>query len=381
MKVLDGLRVLDFTRVYSGPYATLLLSDMGAEVVKVEHPSGGDDSRAFGPFIAGRSGYFETLNRGKKSLALDYRSAEGQGILRELSQDFDIVVENFRAGQMAGYGLDYASLSALKPSLIYASLSGYGQFGYDVQRGSYDIVAQAVSGMMSLTGLPDLPMKTGPALGDAISGLTLAVAILGALFRRERTGMGARIDISMQDALFAVMENALAHTSATGENLGRNGNSDAAIAPFDCFAARDQHLVIAIGNDRLWAKFVALLGDAIDCPEFASNALRVQHYERLRPLIANWCAQYPAAELLHALHKAGIPAGQVRDMAELAQDAHLEARDMLLRLSLDNQAELLVPNSPIHIEGMERPAARSAPSLGSANAEILGEYYALISAH
>jgi CoA:oxalate CoA-transferase len=377
MKVLDGLRVLDFTRVYSGPYATLLLSDMGAEVVKVEHPSGGDDSRGFGPFIGGRSGYFETLNRGKKSLAIDYRSSAGQTILRDLSRDFDILVENFRVGQMASYGLDYTSIAAMNPSIVYASLSGYGQFGIHHERGSYDIVAQAMSGLMSLTGLPELPMKTGPALGDAISGLTLAVAVLGALFRRERTGQGARIDISMQDALFAVMENALAHYSVTGENLARQGNQDGAIAPFDCFAARVQHIVLAIGNERLWAKFLALVGESINRPEFASNELRVKHYEVLRPLIAAWCLQFPAETLLQKLHAVSIPAGQVRDMAELSQDAHLEARDMLLKLSLENHQELLVPNSPIHIEGMARPSKKPAPNLGEANAEILGNCFKL----
>lgn len=376
MKVLAGVRVLDFTRVYSGPYATLLLADMGAEVVKVEHPNGGDDARAFGPFIGGRSGYFETLNRGKKSLALDYRSAEGQAILRELSQDFEIVVENFRVGQMAQYGLDYANLSAQNPRLVYASLSGYGQFGLHTQRGAYDIVIQAMSGLMSLTGLPELPLKTGPALADAIGGLTLAVAILGALFRRERHGIGARIDISMQDALFAVLENALAHYSATGENLPRHGNVDAAIAPFDCFASQDQAIVIAIGNERLWAKFVAVAGDCFNQADFASNELRVKHYARLRPMIAAWVAQSSAAQILECLHAAGIPAGQVRDMAELAQDAHLEARDMLLKLALEDGQDLLVPNSPIHIAGMERPKPQAAPHLGESNAEILGDYFA-----
>src|SRR5512140_1621135 len=209
---LDGVTVLDFTRVYSGPCATLRLSDLGADVIKIEHPNGGDDSRAFGPFIADTSGYFETLNRGKRSVAIDYRTSAGQAVLRQLSGRADVLVENFRPGQMKRYGLDYAALSVIYPRLIYVSITG---FGCDTDQGCYDIVAQATSGLMSLTGFPDQPIKAGPAIADAISGLTAANGLLAALFRRERTGQGAHVEVAMVDAVFACLENVLADFDVT----------------------------------------------------------------------------------------------------------------------------------------------------------------------
>lgn len=380
---LTGLTVLDFTRVYSGPYATLMLSDMGAEVIKVEHPDGGDDSRQFGPFIGGTSGYFETLNRGKKSVALDYRSPEGQAVLRDVVASVDVVIENFRPGQMAKYGLGYPALSAINPSLIYVSISGHGQTGASAAQGCYDVVAQAMSGLMSLTGLPELPIKTGPAIADAISGLTAAVALLGALWRRERTGEGAYIDIAMVESVFACLENALAVTSATGNAPVRNANADPVIAPFDVYPTRDGWVAIGVGNDRLWQSFAALL-DA-DCageglhlagnPRFATNADRVQNYDALlRPIIARWCEEQESASLVKRLHGAGIPAGAVRTMEELARDPQLELRGMLAAIPLDEGETLIVPGSPIHVAGVEKPLIRRAPRLGEHTAGILSRF-------
>ena len=245
---LDGLTVLDFTRVYSGPYATLRLCDLGATVIKIEHPNGGDDSRAFGPFIAGTSGYFETLNRGKQSVAIDYRSGEGQQLLRQLAAQADVLIENFRPGHMLRYGLDCATLRLSNPRLIYVSITG---FGPEVDLGCYDIVAQAMSGLMSLTGLPDQPIKTGPAIADAISGLTAATGLLAALYQRERTGLGAYVEVAMVEAVFACLENALADFAVTRHVPVRRGNTDQVIAPFDSFCTADGWIVIGAGNDRL----------------------------------------------------------------------------------------------------------------------------------
>lgn len=370
---LDGVRVLDFTRIYSGPYTTLLLSDMGAEVVKVEHPDHGDDARLYGPLIGGTSGYFETLNRGKKSIVIDYRSLIGQDTLRRLVRGFDVVVENFRVGQMARYHLDYETLKQKNPHLIYTSISGYGQFGEKAQLGCYDIVAQAASGLMSLTGLPDLPIKTGPAIADAISGLTAAVGLLGALYRRERTGDGAYVDVAMVDSVFAVLENSLASYSATGNVPERVGNADTAIAPFDAFQAKDGWLVLAAGNDRLWGKLVSRVGKRLNRPEFTSNELRLENYAELRQVLADWIEPQEIASALSKLHDAGIPSGAIHSMDELAHDAQLEARDMLLKIPLDADNTLTVPGSPIHISGAERPSAMRAPKLGEHTAEILAE--------
>ncbi len=360
---LEGLRILDFTRVYSGPYATLLLSDMGAEVIKVEHPRYGDDSRAFGPFVGGKSGYFETVNRGKKSIAVDYRLPEGQALLRRLTANFDVLIENFRPGQMARFGLDYESLKAEYTRLIYVSISGFGQS--ESSAGCYDVVAQAMSGLMSLTGLPELPIKTGPAIADAITGLTAAVGLLGVLWGRERSGCGAYIDVAMVDSVFACLENALADYSVNGRTQPRQGNIDSAIAPFDSFQTCDGWIVIGIGNDRLWQALARQINSNLASdPRFLTNENRVANYHILRPILDVWCRAQPTEILLACLHAAGIPSGTIRSMDELACDPQLEARGMLARLELPNGENLLVPGSPIHIADVELPPIRRGPHLG-----------------
>jgi CoA:oxalate CoA-transferase len=362
---LAGVKVLDFTRVYSGPYATLLLADMGASVIKVEHPDLGDDSRTFGPFIADRSGYFETLNRGKQSIAVNYRHPAGQALLRRLIPYVDVVIENFRPGQMQRYGLSYDEVSPTYPGLIYISISGYGQFGPLAQSGCYDVVAQAVSGLMSLTGLPDLPLKTGPAIADAIAGLTAAVGLLGALYQRSRTGAGAYIDVAMVDSVFAVLENALANYSVTGKAPERQGNTDQALAPFDAYMTEDGWIVIGVGNNRLWHKLADLISPTLrEDLRFETNVGRVQHYQVLQPIIRAWCQGRSTAEALSSLHTVGIPAGEIRAIEELATDAQLEARGMLQHITYETGESLLVPGSPIHISGREHPSARRAPKLG-----------------
>lgn len=367
---LEGLRILDFTRVYSGPYATLLLSDMGAEVIKVEHPRYGDDSRAFGPFIGGTSGYFETVNRGKKSIAIDYRLPEGQTLLRQLMSHFDVVIENFRPGQMARYGLDYETLKVEYPRLIYVSISGFGQTGFAA--GCYDVVAQAMSGLMSLTGLPELPIKTGPAIADAITGLTAAVGLLGALWGRERSGQGVYVDVSMVDSVFACLENSLADYSVHGQARNRQGNIDSALAPFDSFQACDGWIVIGVGNDRLWRVLAEQINPDLSLDaRFATNEGRLANYHILRPILDRWCRQQPMEDLLACLHKAGIPSGMIRSMEELACDPQLEARGMLARLELGDSHTLLVPGSPIHMKDVEPTQITRGPHLGEHTRTVL----------
>jgi CoA:oxalate CoA-transferase len=375
---LEGLTVLDFTRVYSGPWATLLLSDLGADVVKVEHPCGGDDSRTFGPLIAGTSGYFETLNRGKKSIAVDYKTAAGQDLLRRLAEKSDVLIENFRPGQMARYHLDYSTLGASCPALVYVSISGFGQS--EASRGCYDVVAQAEGGLMGLTGLPDLPCKTGPAIADAISGLTAAVGLLAALLGRQRHGQGAYVDIAMADVLFACLENALADYDVTHQVPARQENVDHALAPFDCFRASDGWLVIGVGNDRLWHRLAGLIGNLTGDVRFATNAERVERYPLLRPIIQDWCRPQTVDAALNRLHAAGIPSGAVRSIDELACDPRLEARNMLVRLPLEDGASVLVPGTPIQIAGMEAPVYRRGPRLGEHTGEVLSACLGLSSA-
>ncbi len=370
---LEGLVVLDFTRVFSGPFTTLMLSDMGARVLKVEHPNGGDDSRQFGSLISGTSDYFETVNRGKESLAIDYRSPTGQAILRDLSRSVDVVAENFRPGQMARYGLDYVTLSQINPRLVYASISGFGQDSPYRDQGCYDIVAQAMSGLMSLTGTPDAPLKTGPSIADAISGLTATTGLLAALWSAERTGKGAHVDIAMVDAVFACLENVLSRYSIEQKIPTRTGNADTILAPFDSFKTADGWIVIGIGNDRLWGRLADLLGLQADgC--FLTNDLRVQNYPVLQPVIQQWCATQSTTQVLERLHVEGIPSGAIRNIEELSQDAHLEARGMLMQVTLADGSRLTVPGSALHISGAERPQPKRAPLLGEHTESVLREF-------
>ena len=372
---LTGLRILDFTRVYSGPLATLMLSDLGAEVIKVERPGQGDDSRSFGPLVGGTSGYFETLNRNKKSLAVDFRRPDGQRLLRRLLKDVDGLVENFRPGQMAKFGLDYGSLQDDFPDLVYVSLSGFGQDNPSAARGCYDIVAQAESGLMGLTGQPDLPMKTGPAVADALSGLTAAVGMLAALLGRERGKGGAHVDVAMVDSVFACLENSLAMYSATGQIPQRQGNSDAVLAPFDAFQAEDGWIVIATGNDAQWQALARLMGPGwIEDPRFATNQQRLAHSEALHAAIQTWCQGQASLVILDRLHQAGLPAGSVRGIDELSSDPRLEARGMLARIALADGSALLVPGSPIRLEDTGKIEYRRGPRLGEHTHVILANY-------
>lgn len=369
---LAGVTVLDFTRVYSGPCATLRLSDLGADVIKIEHPDGGDDSRAFGPFIAGTSGYFETLNRGKRSAAIDYRTPAGQALLRQLVARADVLIENFRPGHMQRYGLDYATLSAIYPRLIYVSITGFGD---DSDQGCYDIVAQAMSGLMSLTGVPDQPLKTGPAIADALSGLTAATGLLAALFRRERTGRGAHVEVAMIDAVFACLENALADFDVTQIVPARRGNTDQVIAPFDCFRTADGWIVLAAGNDRLWRALARLIDAAlIDDVRFATNARRIAQGAALQAILAAWCQSRTTQSLLTELYAAGVPAGPVRTLAELAIDPRLEARGMLASIEVADGVHLKVPGSPIRFEDAAGQAPKRGPRLGEHTRLILCDW-------
>ncbi|HSD85330.1 MAG TPA: CoA transferase [Anaerolineae bacterium] len=375
---LAGVTVLDFTRVYSGPCATLRLSDLGADVIKIEHPIGGDDSRAFGPFIAGTSGYFETLNRGKRSVAIDYRVSAGQALVQELVRQADVLIENFRPGQMKRYNLDYASFSAIQPRLIYVSITG---FGCDNPQGCYDIVAQAMSGLMSLTGFPNQPVKTGPAIADAISGLTAANGLLAALFRRERTGQGAHVEVAMIDAVFACLENALADFDVTRQVPLRCGNTDRVVAPFDCFRTTDGWIVIAAGNDRLWRSLARLIDEGLMVdPRFATNLRRVENNAALHSILAAWCQARSTQALLAELHAAGVPAGPVRNIAELAIDPRLEARGMLASVEVAEGVRLKVPGSPVHFEDVAVQPAQRGPRLGEHTRSILSDWLALSAA-
>jgi crotonobetainyl-CoA:carnitine CoA-transferase CaiB-like acyl-CoA transferase len=330
---LDGITVLDLTRVLSGPYCTMVLGDLGARVLKVEHPGRGDDTRHWGPpFVSGESTYFLSINRNKESVAVDFKTEEGRGVVHALAARADVIVENFRPGTLARVGLDAATLTARHPRLVYCSISGYGQTGPRRDEPGYDAVIQAEGGLMSITGAPDgPPYRLGVAITDIVTGLFAAQGILAALFVRERRGRGQTLDIGMLDATAALLTYQAAIRFATGQSPPRLGNRHPNIVPYETFDVADGDLVIAVGNDEIWRRFVeaidlgALAGD----PRFATNSGRVTHYEALKPELDRALGRRTRADWTERFTQARVPCGSVRDVAEVLDDPQLAARGMI----------------------------------------------------
>lgn len=375
-KALQGVRVLDVSRLLTGPYCSMLLADLGADVIKVEVPGRGDDARLFGPFVAGESGYFMTLNRNKRGITLDLRQEEGQRIFRELAATADILLENFAAGTMAKWGLDYESLQAVNPKLIYASITGFGQFGPYAQRVAFDAVAQAMGGLMSITGHPENPpTRVGTSLGDINAGLFMSTGILAALWQRERTGQGQRIDISMQDCIFAILENAVVRYTMTGHVPTRIGSSHATVAPYDVFEAKDGYVIIACANEATWKRLCEAMGQPSLSAEarFALNPQRVEHMKELYAVIAGWSSGLSLAEVLTTLEAHAVPAAPVLTMDALVNDPHLKARNMLVETQHPVAGSVVVPGNPIKLEASPDSIESAAPVLGQHTDEVLRE--------
>jgi crotonobetainyl-CoA:carnitine CoA-transferase CaiB-like acyl-CoA transferase len=357
-KPLAGLKVVELARILAGPWAGQLLADLGAEVVKVERPGTGDDTRAWGPPFAadGSAAYFHGCNRGKTSLAIDLASAAGQAEVRALAADADILIENFKVGGLAGYGLDFASLSAVNPRLIYCSITGFGQDGPYAARPGYDFIIQGMGGLMELTGDPaGEPMRAGVAVADLFTGLNATVAILAAVRGRETTGAGCHIDIALLDSQVAMLANQAMNYLISGETPRRLGNAHPNIVPYQTFAVADGHVIIAVGNDGQFRRLRALLA----LPEearFATNAQRVAAREALIALLAPPIALRRRDELLAALAAAGIPAGPINDLAQVFADPQVIARG----LRIDPGG---VPGvaSPIVIDGKRQVADTPSP--------------------
>ncbi|XVJ64552.1 MAG: CoA transferase [Sphingopyxis sp.] len=371
MKPLQGIRVVELARVLAGPWCGQLLADLGAEVVKVERPGAGDDTRAWGPpFVTGADGeplgaaYYHSCNRGKTSVAIDIATAEGQAAVRALLTDADVVIENYKVGGLAKYGLDPATLRADFPQLVVCSITGFGQTGPYAHRAGYDYIVQAMSGFMSLTGEPDgPPQKAGIAYADIFTGMYSAVAILAALRRRDVTGIGAHIDMALLDAQVAVLANQAANYLASGVVPGRMGNAHVNVVPYQVFATADGQLVIAVGNDRQYRKLCAILGapEWADDPRFASNAARLANRRDLIPLLAAKIAAWEAQPLALALEAEGVPAGPINDLGQVFADPQVIARGMRFRpagAAIDGVA------SPIVIDGERMVARAGAPVLG-----------------
>ena len=385
MKPLDGVRVLDLSRVLAGPWATQLLADLGAEVIKVEQPGQGDDTRHWGPPWHEHDGekvaaYFLAANRGKRSVAIDFSTPEGAALVQRMAESVDVVVENFKVGGLAKFGLDAATLRSANPGLIYASITGFGQEGPYAARAGYDYVIQAMGGLMSVTGLPDGadgggPVKVGVAVADLFTGMYVANAVTAALYRRAQSGEGATIDIALFDVQLAMLANQASNALVSGRDPVRHGAGHPNIVPYQPFAASDQSIIIAVGNDRQFAKLAALLGHdewATD-PRFATNAARVEAREQLVAMIGGIIVTQSADHWLQRLEQAGIPAGPINSIGQALRDPQAVARGARFSLSGGALGEVPMVGSPIRMEGKRLDALLPPPALGE-HGEILGEW-------
>lgn len=378
MTPLEGITVLDFSRVLSGPFCTMLLADMGARVIKIEHPDRGDDTRHWGPpFVGGESAYFLSVNRNKESVALDFKQPDARRAIDAMLPRADVLVENFRVGAMARAGLDYAALREKHPRLIYCSITGYGQTGPRAAEAGYDAVTQAESGLMSITG-PEggQPVRLGVAIADIIAGMYAAQGVLLAIIAKQRTGRGQLVDISMLDTAASVLTYQASAWFATGTPNTRLGNRHPSIAPYDTFATADGMLVLAVGNDDQWQRFcrVAKLQDAAADERFRTNAGRVTHRAELEPLLSPTLAGRPTAEWMRDLRDAGVPAGAVRDVGEALSDPQIDARDMIAYVDHEAQKALRLLGIPVKLSDTPGAVRTPPPKLGEHTQKVLREF-------
>ena len=378
---LDGIVVVDLTRVLSGPYCTMLLADMGARVIKIEQPGRGDDTRAWGPpFQGSESAYFLSINRNKESLTLDLKRPEGRGILDRLIERADVLVENFRPGTMARLGLAYDTLAKRRPSLVYCSISGFGQTGPRRDEPGYDAVIQGEGGLMSVTGEANgPPLRLGVAISDIVSGMFAAQGIAMALLARATTGRGQHVDIGMLDSTAALLTYQAASYFATGASPTRLGNRHPTIVPYETFAVADGDLVLAVGNDELWRSFCNAVGlSALASDErFATNRNRVVNYDILKPLLDATLRTRSRAEWIAVLNANGVPCGSVRSIGDVLDDPQIEARDMIARVEHATLGPLRTLGVPIKLSDTPAQIRSAAPVLGQHTDRILRHYLGL----
>jgi CoA:oxalate CoA-transferase len=372
---LHGIRVVDLTRVLAGPYCTMILKNLGAEIIKVEAPTG-DDSRQFGPFIDGKpekSAYFYSINCGKKSVALDLKTDGGKEILADLIRKTDVLFENFRPGTLARLGFSKEHIRELNPDIIDASASGFGQTGPDSKKAAYDSIVQALSGIISITGTEAGEMvRVGTSISDIITGCYSAIGILAALFRREKGGAGASLDIAMLDSTVSALENAIARYQVSGESPAPLGSRHPSITPFETFKTRDGEIMIAAGNDKLFAALCEVISNPglAEDNRFASNLARTENFKSLREAINSVMVTETAAHWLEKLTVRKIPCGRINTIEDLFQDKQLDARNMLT--PIQGEESFKIAGNPVKFTGEEDPIeAEAPPQLGEHNSEIL----------
>jgi len=376
-KPLAGVKILDLTRALAGPFCTLTLSDLGAEVVKVEIPERGDDARGYGPFKNERSLYFLSLNRAKKSITLNLKKDEGKKILKELIKDFDVLIENYRPGTMEKLGLGYDVLRKIKPDLIYAASSGFGRTGPDSSKPAYDLLAQARGGIMSITGWPDVPpTRVGMSTGDITAGMFTAIAINAALYHKAQTGEGQLIDVAMLDSQVAILENALARYQVEGISPTPIGNRHPTVAPFQVFKAKDDDFIIAIGNDKLWGDFCRAVGkeEWVTDNQLATNTDRINNLDLLIPLLNELFKTRKAEEWIEIIESGGVPCGPINNVEKIMQDEQIKARNMIVEVDDKIAGKILIAGNPMKMSSIqEEPSRESLPELGEHTTEILGK--------
>ena len=374
---LAGITIVDLSRILAGPYCTLLMAELGARVIKVESPPGGDDARHYGPFKNGKSAYFSSVNRGKESISLDLKSPEGRNIFERLLDKADALVENFRPGTMEKLGYGWETLHPRYPRLVYAAASGFGHTGPYSHYPAYDMVVQGLGGVMSITGHPDAPLtRVGTSIGDLGGGLFTAVALNAALLHRERSGEATKVDVALFDCQLALLENAIVRYTSTGEIPGPLGARHPSITPFEAFATADGNLIIAAGNDGLFAKLARALGrsDLANDPRYQTNPLRNQHQEALKTEIESVLRTASTDHWIEVLEAAGVPCGPVNNIAQALAHPQAAARNMLVTVEDPTIGPLRIAGNPMKLTAFADPPTRApAPDLDADRARILRE--------
>jgi len=378
MKPLEGIKVLDLSRVLAGPYCTMMLADFGANIIKIEPPEVGDDSRHFGPFVGKESAYFMSLNRNKRSITLNFKSEKEKDLFREMVKQADVVVENYRPGTMEKFGLGYEELKKINPKIIYAACSGFGHSGPYMLKPAYDIIVQAMGGIMSITG-PESgePTRVGASVGDVIAGMFTAYGVMLAMYHRERTGEGQKVDVGMLDCQLAILENAIARYETSGDVPKPLGNRHPSITPFASFTAKDGHIIVGAGNDRLWEKLCNILGcpELIADPRFNNNGNRTTNVNELMPILNNIFINKTINEWLEVLEKAELPCAPINTIDKIVNDPHIKARDMIVEVEHPVAGHLKMAGVPVKMSATPGKVEFHAPLLGQHTAEILNEFF------
>ena len=377
---LENLVVLDLCRVIAGPFCGAMLADLGATVIKIERPGKGDDARAYAPYINGESLYYSNLNRNKYGMTMDMKQEAGKEILKELVKKADILIENFRPGVMDRMGLGYEELKKINPRLIYGAVSGFGSYGRYHDRPGYDIIAQAMGGLMSITGQKDNPpTRSGNAMGDILGGLNLTIGVLAAVNARGITGEGQRVDVSLTDCVVASLEQAVQRYSVSGKVPERRGNSYEAIAPYDTYQAKDGYVVIGCGNQKLYEHFCENIlhrPELVKDERFLTVPLRVENNLILKEYFEEWTKEKSVADVTHILLKEGIPAGPIYDLEDIFRDGHIaEDREMLVRTNHPVMGDIVLSGNPVKLLGTRTDVTKKpSPTLGEDNRKILTEF-------